>query len=230
MSFSLIFSSCSVSYGVQETSPAEDKAEFYSILEEEILLTFDAGRMLCMEMDANAKLGSQTIQGDPHEMSSNGKLLLCLVKRYNLVVVNGTEKCSGVITRMRKKGATVEKSVIDFFIVCQSLYQMVSKMDIDENRNTVLTKFSRNKGKTFIVESDHHPIKLELNIPWNTKIVQKRTEIYNLRNTECQEKFLEYTNKSVIMTNSLIEKDVKTGGRLWIKSLKYVIMQNFRKV
>ena len=61
-----------------------------------------------------------------------------------------------IITRMRKKGATVEKSVIDFFIVCQSLYQMVSKMDIDENRNTVLTKFSRNKGKTFIVESDHH--------------------------------------------------------------------------
>ena len=69
------------SYGVQETSPAEDKAEFYSILEEEILLTFDAGRMLCMEMDANAKLGSQTIQGDPHEMSSNGKLLMCLVER-----------------------------------------------------------------------------------------------------------------------------------------------------
>ena len=36
------------SYGVQETRPAEDKAEFFSIMDEEIMLTLDGGGMLCM--------------------------------------------------------------------------------------------------------------------------------------------------------------------------------------
>ena len=109
------------SYGVQENSSAEERAEFYSILEEEIIITQDNGRMLCLEMDANAKLGHLYIKGDPNEMSPNGKLLLCLIKRYNLIVINGTDKCSGVITRMRTKGNKTEKSVIDFFY-CLSIF------------------------------------------------------------------------------------------------------------
>ena len=67
-----------------------------------------------------------------------------MVERYNLVVINGTDKCSGVITSMRKKGNKIEKSVIDYFIVCQSLFQMFVKMDVDENRKLGLTKFARN--------------------------------------------------------------------------------------
>ena len=168
------------SYGIQETSTVEDKVDFYSTLEDEIQSTFDAGCMLCWETDANAKLGPEYIKGDPHEITNNGKLLLNLVERYNLVIVNGTEKCSGVITRMRKKGKDIEKSAIDFFIVCQALFQMVTQMQIDEDRNMVLTKFYKNRGQTVVTESDHNPLVLELDISWNTKIIQKRTEVYNL--------------------------------------------------
>ena len=216
------------SYGVQENSSAEERAEFYSILEEEIIITQDNGRMLCLEMDANAKLGHLYIKGDPNEMSPNGKLLLCLIKRYNLIVINGTDKCSGVITRMRTKGNKTEKSVIDFFIVCQSLYQMVVKMDIDEERRLVLTKFSKNKkGQCSTIESDHNPLKLEINLSWNPKMSKKRTEIYNLRNKECQASFKEFTNNSDILTKCLIQQDIKTGGKIWLNNLKFVIMQTF---
>ena len=215
------------SYGIQENCSAEDRSDYYNILEEEILQTFDCGRMLCIETDANAKLGPRYIQGDLHQMSANGKLLMSLIERHNLVVINGTDKCTGVITRMRKKGGLVEKSTIDFFIVCQSLFQMVTKMTVDEKRSYVLTKFTRNQGK---VESDHNPMILELNMSWNTKVRQQRVEIYNLKNKECQKKFLEYTNKSDLLTKSLIQKDIRVGGRMWIKSLKYIIMQTFRKV
>ena len=154
------------SYGVQESSSTEDKVDYYSTLEEEIQSTLDAGCMLCWETDANAKFGPDYIKGDPHEITNNGKLLLSLIQRYNLVIVNGTEKCSGIITRMKRKGKNIEKSVIDFFIVCQALFQMVTKMDIDEDRKLVLTKFNSNKGKTSVIESDHNPLKLELDISW----------------------------------------------------------------
>ena len=218
------------SYGVQETSPAEDKAEFFSILEEEIMLTLDGGGMLCMEMDANDKLGKGYIKGDPHEITSNGKLLINIVERYNLVVINGREKCAGLITRMRRKGNIIEKSVLDYFIVCQALFQMVMQMIIHEDRKNVLTKFSKVKGKVNLILSDHNPLELEVNIPWNMKIIEKRTAVYNLRNKECQNKSLEYTDNCDILTRSLINQDVQTGGKMWIKNLKYIIMQNIRKI
>ena len=60
--------------------------------------------------------------------------------------------------------------------------------------------------------------------------MEERKEIYNLRNKTCQIKFFDYTNNSDILTKSLINKDVKTGGKLWIKNLKCMIMQTFKKI
>ena len=75
------------------------------------MLTLDGGGILCIEMDANAKLGEGYIKGDPHEITSNGKLLINIVERYNLVVINGREKCAGLITRMRRKGNIIKKGI-----------------------------------------------------------------------------------------------------------------------
>ena len=72
---------------------------------------------LIIEMDANAKLGKEIIEGDPHEMSSNGKLLWGILSRRSCTVVNSTEKCEGVITRSRMKKDVKEESVIDYIIV-----------------------------------------------------------------------------------------------------------------
>ena len=181
-------------------------------------------------MDANAKIGLDYIKGDPYEMSANGKLLISLIERQDLVIINGTDKCFGLITRMRKKGNTVEKSILDYFIVCRALFQMVTMMVIDEDRDYILTKYSKCNGKTKLIVSDHNPLKLEVNISWSMKIVQERQEIYNLRNKECQNIFFQNTNNSDILTRSLINKDIMKGGKLWIKNLKYMIMQSFRKI
>ena len=67
---------------------------------------------------------------------------------------------------------------------------MVTRMQIDEDRNMVLTKFYKNRGQTVVTESDHNPLVLELDISWNTKIIQKRTVVYNLRNIEGQKNFI----------------------------------------
>ena len=41
-----------------------------------------------IEMDANAKVGKKVVKGDPHEMTNNGKLMLDLTERQNLVITN----------------------------------------------------------------------------------------------------------------------------------------------
>ena len=73
-------------------------------------------------MDANAKLGPDLIQGDPHVKSPNGKLLEAILERHALCVVNGiVAKRKGIITREKITVAGVERSVIDFVIVSHDL-------------------------------------------------------------------------------------------------------------
>ena len=50
--------------------------------------------MICLEMDANAKLGSGIIQGDPKDQSKNGKLLENILVENDLVVVNAQKICN----------------------------------------------------------------------------------------------------------------------------------------
>ena len=88
-----------------------------------------------VQMDFNCKLGNKIIPNDPAEnMSRNGKILMDIVERRDLTVVNGTEKCNGVITRKRDTIDGIEESVIDFLIVCKNVEPFVEAMIIDEKR------------------------------------------------------------------------------------------------
>ena len=75
-----------------------------------------AGTLVCIEMDANSKLGYELIPGDPKAKSKNGKCLQRVIEENNLVCVNSTDLCQGVITRYRKTVNSTEKSVLDYFV------------------------------------------------------------------------------------------------------------------
>ena len=68
------------------------------------------------------------------------------------------------------------------------------------------------------MESDHNPLIMEVDISWDMKVKMDRVEIYNLRNSECQEKFFHFTNNSDMLTKCLIDTDVKNGGKLWLEA------------
>ena len=121
-------------YGPQETQPLEARTEFFIELETRIISAKTSGKLICIECDANSKLGKGLIRGDPNEMSQNGKLMSNLVTRQNLIVVNSTDKCFGIITRFKKTKRGTEESVIDYFVVCQELFQNIVKMLVDEQR------------------------------------------------------------------------------------------------
>ena len=81
--------------------------------------------LVCIQMDANSKLGKQVIKGDPHEMSVNGKALRDIISSENLIVINATEKCKGTIIRFRKSKTRTEQSILDYFIVCMQMFDLI---------------------------------------------------------------------------------------------------------
>ena len=97
-------------------------------------------------MDSNSKLGPTIIPNDPKEQSGNEKLLAKVVDENDLVVVNATDLCEGVITRHRKTVNSVEESVIDHFMMCRKMFQLVKKTIIDEAGKYQLTKYTNKTG------------------------------------------------------------------------------------
>ena len=69
---------------------------------------------------------------DPHEITPNGKILAQLVEIQNLMVVNWSNNCRGLITRRRQ--AKDEESVIDLVIISNDLNDNLESLESDENR------------------------------------------------------------------------------------------------
>ena len=89
------------------------------------------------KMDANAKAGKHHIKKDPNDMSENGVLMMDILERNKLVLGNSLNCCKGVITRQRKTESKdqEERSVIDYFIMCEDMKNFVDEIIIDESKN-----------------------------------------------------------------------------------------------
>jgi hypothetical protein len=117
----------------QENAKIEDKIFVYSRLDQEVKNAQMFECFVCIEMDANAKVGWDIIEGDPHPTSQNGELLLDFVRRNNLVICNASDLCEGKITRKRVMINGTEESIIDYIIVCHEMFMFFMPMKIDEN-------------------------------------------------------------------------------------------------
>ena len=222
-------------YGPQENSNEELTIEFFNDLETEVMKSKLSGAMVCLELDANSKLGSEVIPGDPNEKSENGKKFHKFVLENDLIVVNSKELCTGTITRYRKTINSEERSVLDYFIVCRQFYNMVFKMTVDEERKYCLTKYSTKTGSKKCKESDHNTLFLELNITWNTLFndVEGRIEIFNFRNSECFNTFKEITENCQELLECFDELDntnLNEAASKWLKVLNNIIQKCFTKI
>ena len=217
-------------YGPQENLSVEIRTQFFIDLETRIIRARNSDKLICIELDANSKLGSSHVAGDSREMSSNGKLFADLIERQDLVVVNSTDLCFGTITRVRNTKSRTEESVLDYFVVCQELYENVVKMVIDEQRKYVLTKFYKCKGKTSVIESDHNLLFLFLSLKFKHKITPQRLVSYALKDPDSLEQFKINTSENVNFGRALQSENISRGGYLWLKELKHVIATSFQKI
>ena len=138
----------SIKLGTKQSKEGDEESakNFMRRIDLEVKSAKLAGAFVCIEMDANSKLGPNIVKGDPHVQSKNGKLLEDVVNENCLTVVNGTELCEGVVTRHRKTVHSTEESVIDYFIVCSNFLKLIKKMKIDEEKKFCLSSYSKRNG------------------------------------------------------------------------------------
>ena len=218
------------SYGPQEYWSLEVRIDYFTELESRIIIAKSEQKLICIEGDINSKLGNRIIPGDPHTISQNGKLLNEIISRQDLIVVNATEKCRGIITRYKKTVRGEEKSILDYFIVCRQLYQKIQQMTIDEERRFVLSRFYKTKNAIKCVESDHNLLILQLRLGWDQKIKSERKEIYNLRNMEGQKVFKQLSSNNPNFIKVLSNDNISSGGRKWLKEVQHIICKSFKKI
>ena len=219
-------------YGPQENWKVEDRIPFFAKLEEEISKAKLHGKEIIIEMDANSKLGPTLIKGDPHKQSENGKILAEIIERNSLVVMNGDAKCKGRITRRRITKKTKEESVIDLVIVSENIAQVIEQVEIDEERNYVLTKYTKTKNGVKITESDHHSIITRIKANWKRDIKCDRKEIYNLKDEASLALFKEFTSNGNFLSEVFEDENkcVDVKSKQFIKRLKFCLSKCFKKI
>ena len=176
-------------YGPQENWDERRRRSFFIALEAEIVKAEIAGKSVIIEMDANSKLGPHYIPNNPHEMSPNGKILSDIIERHALVVANGTKQCSGLITRQRNTKKRTERSCIDLLIFSNDIRNHFKSLLINEAREHVLTRITNTKRGAVKKESDHNALVAEFDLKVDDPDIKNKSEVYNLKNIECQKKF-----------------------------------------
>ena len=219
-------------YGPQENWTNEEKMPFFVALEEEVSKARLEGKSIILELDANSKLGTKYIRNDPHTISPNGIILSGIIDRHALIVANGlTHKSSGVITRKRSTVVRTEESVIDFVCISSDMQESLVSIQIDENRNHVLTSFTKSKNGPKRHESDHNSILTQFNLEWKEKAPQSKIEVFNFNDKEGQKRFKEMTSNNTKLS-SIFEsnKDINKQTKQFIKKLDGVLHQCFKKI
>ena len=219
-------------YGPQEHWNEAERIPFFLALEEEISKAEMQGTSIILEMDSNSKLGPDFIHNDPHQQTSNGKLLAGIVERHDLIVANGLSAvCVGKIKRRRVTVKSTEESVIDHMIISNDLVEELESMLIDEEGKHALTKIVKSKGATKSKQSDHNTIVSKFNICWNKKKKSERLEIYNLKNREGQKKFKELTTEDEELTMIFENvKNIDEATEIFINKVNNHIKSSFNKI
>ena len=181
-------------YGPQEHEDTSSILRYWQELEAEVIKAKDCNRNIIIQMDANAKLGSDIIKGDPHSMSNNGKILHDLVERQDLVILNALDICRGSITRERIFEDKSEKSIIDYIIVTRGLLQHLIDMKIDEDTEYVLARYIKTKSGVKVINSDHNVLSCKFSIAINKKPKTIRKEFFKYKCEEGRTNFLEQTS------------------------------------
>ncbi len=150
-------------YGkIESRVPMGTIKEMYDVIDKNIKVATRDGSKSIILGDFNAKIG-HVIPGNSSIINNSGKLLKTLVKDNNLKILNATDKCRGLWTRRNTRN-DAEKSVIDYVLCSDNLFNDIEQMVIDDERNLQFTKYCIFKNKLDIVESDHYTITVELNI------------------------------------------------------------------
>ena len=163
-------------YGPQETEKAELRSEFYEEIGIEVQACFNRGSHPVLIGDFNAKIVSS--DNSVSSTSPNGSLLLNLITQHSLEVLNFSDSCCGKWTRSQMKKGTIERSVIDYAIVDETLAAKVDNLTIDEDR--LMSPFwimTTKKSGVIRKYSDHNSFILKFVLPPHRHLDKSSTHV-----------------------------------------------------
>ena len=158
---------CCAAYGCQESDLLEKKLAFGDYLDGEVLQASASDAGLVLHFDGNLWAGKDIIPNDPRPQNKNGKMFEEFLSRnHHLTVVNALSLCEGLITRSRLKDGKLEKSVLDFFVVCSRVLPFVKRMVIDESKKYILTNYEQIKKGGKASDTDHATEIMDVDHMW----------------------------------------------------------------
>ena len=182
-------------------------------------------------MDANSKLGPAMIKGDPPAQSDSRKILTAIIKQNALFVVNNSDtKCKMKLIRRRNTTKRNEESIIVFVITCEEMADMIEELVIDENKQYALSRYKKTKNGVKVVESDHNSLITKVKAVWTKKQLEKRTEMYNLKDIDGFKKFKEITSRNNFLSGLFEEEgNIENQAKKFIRRLNYCQCVCFKK-
>ena len=222
---------CIVGYGPQAGDSVEKKEKFWARLENEVKDAKEAKCAVLIHIDGNLHLGPDVIQGDPCQLDQNGKFFKQFLQNTQLFLLNSSSICQGKITRRRKTSKKTEESIIDFFLVCDQLFQFVKRLTIDEEKKHILTNYYKSNGVVKSTDSDHLTMILEMDLNY-VKHVLPRKEIFNIKSQENLQKFKEITSNNTQLSSLITSKELGFEEKcsLFENKFFHLFKQSFPKV
>ena len=218
-------------YGPQEDDSNLRRFNFWQELENEVISAKDNNCLIIIQMDANAKIGKDKIKNDPNEMSSNGKIMIEMIKRQGLIIGNCLNQCKGTITRERANLNNVEQAVLDYVVMCEGMKMFLDEMVIDEERVHVLTKYAGKRAKSKNKVSDHNIMFAKYKLTFNRLPVTVRKEFFNFKNKENQKIFFEETSNSFKLRSCFDEsRSFAHNANIFFHTLRGTFHKSFKKI
>ena len=145
-----------VIYAPQECRTSKEELKLmYDKIGNQILLAKQKKQKILIVGDFNCKIGEH-INGNRPDVTKGGKMLLKLVERNKLSILNSSEKCDGLWTRVEGN----KKSVLDYAIVDEDSINTLESMLIDEKREFSPIGYDQ-KGNPVL--SDHNMLVCNFN-------------------------------------------------------------------
>ena len=204
------------------------KESFWKYLNVEVQKAKDDEAGLILQMDGNLWAGNNIIKGDVKKQNQNGRYFeRFLQENSHLNMVNALNLCEGKITHVRHTRERTGESILDFFVVCDLILPLVSKMTIYSRGEIALSRY-----KNRVVNSDHRMLKLEVNLTFHKEKNHERVEVFNVRNKQCQKVFCEVTLKEGMFTKCFKsqEENIFVQFKRWQRIFNKAIHTSFRKI
>ena len=214
-------------YGKIEGRESKEKIQKqFSHLQELINRIENAGEDYILVGDLNAKIGCKEngIKGNNMEQNEAGKELLNLEKNTQGLIVNKSIKCKGKWTRVNTKNCN-EKSILDYVMTNQSVYDDIIEMIIDEEKLYRLTKY---KGKE-IKETDHNTIIIEINDVRQKQHKDKRTR-WNTKNKQGWKIYKEITENNKDLDRTWRGDNVENEWENWAEIASKILNKSLGKI